>query len=171
MDRYALGVAKNVGKGNGAVEFEQSDRSQLAVQWGLAMANDVNVMRQKPGAVMGAFAWGHPFLDGNGRTMLLIHTELCARAGFAIDWTLSTKNAYLDALTAELWNPDKGILDRYFAPLIYPVDSRLNWRERILAVQGLDGVHTLEQNIAYQSNDPNGVARYTEMKKARGESL
>jgi cell filamentation protein len=77
----------------------------------------------------------------------------------------------LDALTKELWNPNKGILDNYFAPLIYPADRRLGWRERILAVQGLDGAYAPEQNIAYESDDPNGVARYNEMKRARERSV
>ena len=37
--------------------------------------------------IMGLFAYGHPFLDGNGRTMLLVHAELCRRAGMSVDWT------------------------------------------------------------------------------------
>jgi cell filamentation protein len=43
-------------------------------------------MRQKPGEVMGYLAHGHPFLDGNGRTIMLVHAELARRAGFGIDW-------------------------------------------------------------------------------------
>jgi cell filamentation protein len=167
QDRYALGVGKHVGKGDGAVEFEQSDLSRRAVEWGLSLSTDPTVMRKKPGTIMGLFAWGHPFLDGNGRTMLLVHTELCSRAGFAIDWTLSSKSGYLDALTKELWNPDKGILDQYFEPFIYPVDGRQQWRERILAVRGLDGIDTPELNVVYQNNDPHGNVRYNEMVKTR----
>jgi fido (protein-threonine AMPylation protein) len=34
---------------------------------------------KEPSKVMGLFAYGHPFLDGNGRTMLIIHSELCRR--------------------------------------------------------------------------------------------
>ncbi|MTV37705.1 Fic family protein [Duganella radicis] len=168
QDRLSLGVGRNVGKGD-AVEFEQSDRSRQAVEWGLHLA--AKGLRQKPGAVMGAFAWAHPFLDGNGRTMLLVHTELCGRAGFAIDWTKSGKNAYLDALTKELWRPDKGLLDGYFVPLIYEVSPREDWRQRILHIQGIDGAHSPELNIAYHSDDPNGPARYDEIRRARGEDL
>ncbi|WP_269503527.1 Fic family protein [Burkholderia sp. IMCC1007] len=104
----------HVGKGDGAVEFERADRSQQAVEWGLRLAASMHRGQAGPGDVMGAFAWGHPFLDGNGRTMLLVHTELCPRAGIAIDWGSSRKNAYPDALTEELWNPGKGRLDAYF---------------------------------------------------------
>jgi cell filamentation protein len=59
-------------------------------------------MAAKPGEVMGFFAYGHPFLDG--RTMLLVHVELCHRAGFSIEWHRTNKTHYLAAL---------GILDRY----------------------------------------------------------
>ncbi|MDL2353771.1 MAG: Fic family protein [Pseudomonadota bacterium] len=171
VDRDMLGIGKHVGKGDGIVEFEQADRSRLAVEWGLKMGVDKNLMRRKPGTIMGAFAWGHPFLDGNGRTMLLIHTELCDRAGIAIDWASSRKDSYLQALTEELWDPDKGLLDGYFQPLIRSVDSRVGRLERIMAVQGLDGSSGVDQNVVYQSNDPQGQFRYDEMKIARDRSL
>jgi fido (protein-threonine AMPylation protein) len=29
-------------------------------------------MRERPGEVMGYFAHGHPFLDGNGRTIMVV---------------------------------------------------------------------------------------------------
>ncbi|MGK5060428.1 Fic family protein [Janthinobacterium sp. LB2P49] len=122
QDREALGVGKHVTKGT-RVQFEQSDLSRRAVEYGLRLASDADAMRKKPGTVMGYFAWGHPFLDGNGRTMLLVHTELCRRAGFAIDWERSAGNSYLEALTAELSAPDKGILDKFFAPLACALDD------------------------------------------------
>jgi fido (protein-threonine AMPylation protein) len=45
---------------------------------------------------MGYLAYGHPFLDGNDRTMT-VHTVLAQRAGFSIDWAATKKEAYLDA--------------------------------------------------------------------------
>ena len=68
QDRHALGVGRLVGKGE-SVQFEASELCQRAVEWGLNMGNDHATMRIRPGEVMGAFAWGHPFLDGNGRTI------------------------------------------------------------------------------------------------------
>lgn len=169
QDRYALGVGKHVAKGE-KVQFEQSGMSRIAVEYGLRLASDVNIMRSKPGTVMGYFAWGHPFLDGNGRTMLLVHTELCSRAGFAIDWASSAKNSYLDALTAELSSPDKGILDQYFAPLAHPLDLSLNRIDRMLSIQGLDGTALAKENIAYQTDDPVGHEKYQEMVRRREQS-
>jgi cell filamentation protein len=50
--------------------------------------------------------------------MLLVHTELCARADFSIDWTSTKKTEYLQALTSELQAPEKGFLDAYFVPVM-----------------------------------------------------
>nr|WP_315256852.1 Fic family protein [uncultured Duganella sp.] len=169
QDRQALGVAQHVAKGE-RVQFEQSGLARRAVEHGLRLAADHNTMRAKPGTIMGYFAWGHPFLDGNGRTMLLVHTELCSRAGFAIDWTSSPKNAYLEALTAELATPEKGILDAYFAPLMGPYNPHAERIERILNIQGLNGLAFARENIAYRADDPAGPEKYQEMVRQREAS-
>lgn len=168
QDRHMLDVGRLVEKGD--VQFEVAERSRQAVEWGLRMGNDTRTIRLKPGAVMGAFAWGHPFLDGNGRTMLLVHTALCARAGFSIAWQLTRKNEYLRALTAEIRTPDQGALDEYFRPLISPISSRDDWLSQIIALPGLDGSQ-MDENVAYQANDADAVERYTEAARTRAQSL
>ena len=40
---------------------------------------------------MGYLAYGHPFLDGNGRTILVVHADLAERAGISIDWAATGK--------------------------------------------------------------------------------
>lgn len=72
----------------------------------------------RPGLIMGLFAYDHPFLDGNGRTMLLVHAELCFRAGMSVDWTRTQKDPYLRALTLEIEAPNDGHLDAYLAPFV-----------------------------------------------------
>ncbi|RSZ60447.1 cell filamentation protein [Massilia atriviolacea] len=170
VDRHSLDVGRYLSKGE-RVQFERSDLSQRAIEWGLRMAADAKIMRRKPGTVMGSFAWGHPFLDGNGRTMLLVHSELCARAGFAINWLASPKNAYLEALTNELAMPDKGILDNYFEPLICAIPPAADRLDRILSIHGLDGAAGIDLNIAYRGDDPAGPVKYAEMKQRRDASL
>lgn len=169
QDRQMLGVGRLVAKGD--VQFEVSELSRQAVGWGLRMGADAAVMRRKPGVVMGAFAWGHPFLDGNGRTMLLVHTALCGRAGFSVDWHQSRKNGYLEALTAELRTPDQGILDAYLQPLICPLIPQQNWVSRLVDLPGLDGRSRPDDNIAYQQDDLAALARYQEAARARDDSL
>jgi cell filamentation protein len=75
-------------------------------------------MRERPGHIMGSLAHAHPFLDGNGRTIMVLHAELAYRAGISIDWGQTDKTDYLMALTKELNDPDKGHLDLYLKPFI-----------------------------------------------------
>ena len=86
---------------------------QRATEYALRQGNDVRFMREKPGEVMGSLARAHPFLDGNGRTIMTVHTALAARAGVAIAWQDTDKDAYLGALTKELHLPGDGLLDAY----------------------------------------------------------
>ncbi|ACM39310.1 Hypothetical Protein Avi_9577 (plasmid) [Allorhizobium ampelinum S4] len=82
------------------------------------MAADKNTMRARPGEVMGYLAYAHPFLDGNGRTIMTLRAELCRRAGIHIDWSQTNKFDYLNALTKELDTPGKGHLDAYLKPFL-----------------------------------------------------
>lgn len=106
-------IAPNIGVSKAEIVFCQPGYIQNAIEYGLEMAKYPEVMSQKLGEIMGHFAFGHPFLDGNGRTILLIHMELCHRAGFSVRWDLANRTDYLSALTAEIISPGKGILDRY----------------------------------------------------------
>ncbi|ELT51204.1 Fic family protein [Brucella intermedia] len=91
---------------------------ELAASHALERGQKVAIMRQKPGEIMGYLAHAHPFLDGNGRTIMIVHSELCRRAGIHIDWSGTEKSAYLDALTKELQNPGRGHLDTYLQPFV-----------------------------------------------------
>ncbi|MDH6170068.1 hypothetical protein M2282_005238 [Variovorax boronicumulans] len=59
--------------------------------------------------------------DGNGRAMMLVHTELCRRARILVDRPLTNKAAYLAALTAELKHPGPNHLDFHLAPFVRSV--------------------------------------------------
>lgn len=168
-DRQMLGVGRLVGRGN-EVQFEVSEACRMAVEWGLKLGNDRARIRARPGEVMGAFAWGHPFLDGNGRTMLLVHSELCHRSGFSIDWESSSKEAYLEALTHELAKPRDGRLDQYLGKLIDRASAPADWVQKFKAMPGLDGLEFVDENVAYQDDDPVANARYEEIKRTRGSS-
>lgn len=100
---------------------------------------------------MGVLALAHPFLDGNGRTLLLFYMELSYRAGFSIDWSRTHKDDYLSALSAEIDDPSKGYLDGYLQPFVVDISSRDEWPEMIGGIKGLDGLD--KENITYQSLD------------------
>jgi cell filamentation protein len=151
----------------GDVLFSHPRAAQLAVEYGLRIGQNSVQMNKGPGEVMGAFAHGHPFLDGNGRTMLLVHTELCHRAGFAIDWHRTSKADYLGALTEELDKPGRGILDAYLTPFKVPAVERAKWGASILAMKGLDGLDEGNQ-IDGDLSDPVIAEKYRQAEEKRG---
>jgi cell filamentation protein len=61
------------------VIFAHPNDIRKAVDYALERGQDKAFMAEKPGEVMGYLAFGHPFLDGNGRTIMLIHAELAPR--------------------------------------------------------------------------------------------
>ncbi|CAN5640409.1 Fic/DOC family protein [soil metagenome] len=168
QDRQQLGVAAQVSK-SGVVDFERAPLIAKAVQWGLDMGNDAHKIRLKPGAVMGAFAWAHPFLDGNGRAMMLVHTELCRRAGFLIDWPATNKVAYLDALSRELKDTSSMHLDAYLVPFLRPAAGSDDLARQLRELPGLNGLASTAEDIAYDTSDERAMRSYRETKRSRGE--
>ena len=119
-----------------------------AVEEGLRLAQRHGGMRAHCGEIMGLFAYGHPFLDGNGRTMLVIHTELCDRAGFAIDWHRIGKYSYLQMLSAEIETPGNGLLDGFLAPFVVERNERNErsaWGASLGLLKGLDGAGSVDR--------------------------
>jgi cell filamentation protein len=98
--------------------FAQPPYIRRVTDYALDRSRDPSIMRRQPGYVMGALAHAHPFLDGNGRILMVLHTELARRAGISIDWLKTEKTAYLTALTIELNDPGKGHLDLYLEPFV-----------------------------------------------------
>ena len=80
-------------------------------------SKNVGHLRKYPGEVFGYFAHSHPFLEGNGRTILTIYAELCRRGGFHIEWEAIGKAPFLQALTDELLKPGSS-MDEFLSPYI-----------------------------------------------------
>lgn len=153
----------------GDVLFSHPAGARLAVEYGLRMGNDSTIMDRKPGEIMGLFAYGHPFLDGNGRTMLLVHMELCHRAGYFIDWHKAKKTDYLTALSLEIETPGKGILDGYLRQFQTPRIERNQWGASILSMKGLDGLGD-DNQVEGDINDPAIAEKYRQIDAKRGYS-
>jgi cell filamentation protein len=141
----------------GTVLFAHPKDIRKAIDYALQKGQDKAFMRQKPGEVMGNLAHGHPFLDGNGRTIMLVHAELARRAGFGIDWGSTGKEDYLTALTAELEDPGKGKLDQYLKPFIRD-GATGSVADAIKAAPGLDGNNA--DTVAGSTDDPALKAQY-----------
>jgi cell filamentation protein len=99
QDRLKTAPDLAISKSN--VLFARPEDIRRAVEFALTHGQDKKAMAAKPGEIMGYFAYGHPFLDGNGRTIMVVHGVLAQRAGFSIDWAATGKADYLATLTQE----------------------------------------------------------------------
>ncbi|BAM92216.1 putative cell filamentation protein [Bradyrhizobium oligotrophicum S58] len=142
----------------GTVLFAHPKDIRRAVDHALVKGQDKPFMAEKPGEIMGYLAYGHPFLDGNGRTIMLIHAELARRAGFGIDWSATDKEQYLAALAREIEAPNQGKLDMYLKPFIRKITGKDDLVTAIKAAPGLDGGNA--DAVAGPTGDPALEARY-----------
>lgn len=125
--------------------FADPHEIPVSVGYALRQGNDKAFMANKPGEVMGSLAYAHPFLDGNGRTILVVHTEMARRAGIQVNWQRTDKTAYLDALTRELDQPGKGHLDGYLKPFVSKLQEQHNAGETLRNLPGLGPTFQLAQ--------------------------
>ncbi len=131
--------------------FERPDLIERSMTFALGLTANKRRIRENPGEVLGLFAFAHPFLDGNGRTILLVFMELAYRAKFAIDWSKTNKDEYLRALSCEIRDPAKRHLDHYLKPFIVNISSRKQWPDIIGGIQGLNGLDS--EVLTYESLD------------------
>lgn len=149
----------------GAVIFANASEIRAAVEFALRKGQDKDYMRTRPGEIMGYLAYGHPFLDGNGRTIMTVHSVLAQRAGFSIDWSATKKDAYLDALTKEIENPPGAHLDAYLKRFMRDPISYELLATAIVQAPGLDGsARDAELNeVLGNSDEPTVKAQYEAM--------
>jgi cell filamentation protein len=148
----------------GPVIFANPSEIRIAVEYGLRLGQNLDVMIARPGEVMGYLAFGHPFLDGNGRTIMTVHSVMAQRAGFSIDWPATDKTDYLNALTDELQRPGQGILDNYLKPFIGNTIAYDRLAALVASAPGLDGRLEAQVNeVLGNSNEPAVNAQYEEM--------
>jgi cell filamentation protein len=132
-------------------------------------------MATKPGEVMGYFAYGHPFLDGNGRTIMVVHAELAERTGISIDWAATSKVEYLAALTREIERPGIRHLDGYLKPFLREAVGIERLVGHVVSTRGLDG-RSSEQpadnnTVLGNVSDPDLQARYEKQKLQRQRGI
>jgi cell filamentation protein len=126
-------------------------------------------MVAKPGEIMGYLAYGHPFLEGNGRTIMVVHGVLAQRAGISVDWIATSKSDYLSALTKELDGPGQGHLDIYLRPFVREAVTNSRLAAQITQAPGLDGHSGLDQVLG-KTNDPALQVRYEQQQQKRKQN-
>lgn len=162
-------LAISKGDGKSRVRFADPNDIRRSVDYGLKLGQDKTAMAAKPGEVMGYLAFGHPFLDGNGRTIMVVHCVLAHRAGIRIAWASTDKDPYLKALTCEVEDPGKGHLDAYLKPFVGASGPDSELLANIAAAPGLDA-----QNgdvVLGRTDDPALKAQYEAEKRKRSDAL
>jgi cell filamentation protein len=161
-----LKTAPDLAISKGAILFARPEDIERAVQFALTHGQDKNFMAAKPGEIMGYLAYAHPFLDGNGRAIMVIQAILAQRAGISIDWAATGKTEYLSALTKELDDPGKGHLDAYLKPFVRKAISDDRLAEEVVQAPGLDG-NDEENEVLGKTNEPVLKARYEQQELKR----
>lgn len=118
QDRSVTAPRIAIAKGGYSTLFSHPAECRRAAEYALQHGQDLNYIRVRPGEVFGYLAHSHPFLEGNGRTILTIFAELTRRAGFYIRWEALDKQEFLDTLTRELLQPGRGIMDQLVLPYV-----------------------------------------------------
>ena len=153
------------------MQFAHPNDIRAAVDHALRNGQDPALMTRKPGEGMGYLAYGHPFLDGNGRTIMVVHALLAQRAGFSLDWSKTDKTAYLTALTKEIDEPGKGHLDAYLNAFRAPARSAGKLADAMGQVAGLAGdADDAENKVLGSTTDPTVKARYEQHQLKRKQS-
>jgi cell filamentation protein len=167
-------TAPDIAVSRGDVLFAHPRDAEAAVEHALRTGHDKTLMASKPGEIMGYLAYGHPFLDGNGRTIMVVHAELAQRAGISIDWSATDKRDYLIALTQELDNPGKGQLDAYLKSYIGAAVGEDRLARHVTGTQGLGGnlSEALDANeVLGKFSDPALQARYQHQQERRQQGV
>jgi cell filamentation protein len=161
-----LTSAPDLAISKGPILFARPEDIQRAAEFALKHGQDKKFMATKPGEIIGHLAYAHPFLDGNGRAIMVVHAILAQRAGISIDWAATGKVDYLSALTKELDDPGKGHLDAYLKPFIRKATCDDRLADEIAQAPGLDGND--EQNeVLGRTSDPALKARYEQQELKR----
>ena len=166
-------TAPDIAVSKGTVLFAHPNDAKPAVEHALRMGQDKAMMADKPGEIMGYLAYAHPFLDGNGRTILTVHVVLAERAGISIDWAATDKAAYLAALTRELDQPGKGHLDAYLKPFVGSALGRERLSGHIARAPGLGGNPREPESgneVLGTFSDPALQDRYRHQQQQRGDT-
>lgn len=160
-------TAPEIAVTKGPVLFAHPRDARAAVEFGLNLGSDRTTMTTRTGEVMGYLAFGHPFLDGNGRTIMVLHSELAERAGFSVDWKSTSKAAYLDALTKEIAQPNACHLDLYLKPFLRSGVGIEKLAEHVVNTRGLDGSKLESNRVLGNVSDPEVQARYAAQRLQR----
>ena len=144
QDRSQNASDLNITKGT--IDFQLAPYVPRGIEHALDNASNPSSFRDDPGKIIGELAYAHPFLEGNGRTITAIVSELSRRADFHVAWQETSKQEYLTALTKELNEPDKKHLTNYLKPFIR--EGALGIEDTARQLSTLPGLSAPDSNLA-----------------------
>jgi cell filamentation protein len=145
QDRSTTAPNIAIVKGGYKTLFAHPAYVQRAAGHALRLGQDIAYLRTHPGEVFGYLAHAHPFLEGNGRTILTIFAELSRRGRFHVEWEAIDKAEFLDTLTSELLQPGEAIMDQLV--LRYLREGDLSVERTVMRLR-----KTLKQDVSTANN-------------------
>jgi cell filamentation protein len=134
------------------------------VDFALDHGQDKVFMVEKPGEIMGYLAYGHPFLDGNGRTIMVVHGVLAQRAGFSVDWAATTKSDIFPRLRRNSTVPARATSIRISSASCAKLTIVLQ-RKSLKRPASME--NSRQNEVLGQTNDPALQARYEQQELKR----
>lgn len=107
------GTARKVDVFRGPVKFNLFHLLAKEAEAVFKKAEDPDFLKNNIGYVYGELAFNHPFLDGNGRSLNTVFTEMLRRSGLKMNWEAVDRSEYLDHLTQAVLLTNYTHLDRY----------------------------------------------------------
>jgi cell filamentation protein len=104
------GEIRHLEAGRGHVPFNFRNNIEHSTNDILGRTKDPSYLSEHLGEVYSILAFNHPFLDGNGRSLNAVFTELARRSDFGIAWDRVNKETYLSGLTS-------GVMFMLYEPL------------------------------------------------------
>ena len=102
---------------------------------------------------------------------MVVHAELAERAGFSVEWTATSKTAYLNALTKEIAQPGARHLDVYLKSFLRDPVGAEKLARHVVNTRGLDGATAEDNRVLGNVSDPEVQARYAaqRLQRQRGQ--
>jgi len=116
------GQIRHLETSRGHTPFNRINEIETSTNDMLSRAKDSSFFSENLGEVYSVLAFNHPFLDGNGRSLNAVFTELARRSGFGIAWDEVDKETYLSTLTQGVMFMMYDPLDRYLNDLKVSLD-------------------------------------------------
>jgi len=135
QDRFVTAPSIAVGRGGLYDLFCHPNDCRRAAEHALRKLNSPREYIQNPGDAYSQLCYAHPFLDGNGRTLLLVHSEMLRRASVHIVWEDVDPFEFLAKLTDDLQSPDNNHLNNFLRPFLAQGERNLNDLQTVLLDQ------------------------------------